>query len=177
MEQTNVVIAFYSRHGVTEKLALNVGLGVLQARGTPRFRRIADLAPSSVSDADPEWKKNLARMKIEYVAPRPGDPKLADVLVLVTPGDETIEVLEFVKSLAMDGSLKGRIAAPVCARNRGASFAALAEALAPTGMTVMPPPVPVSDDADDVADAARRHGAELVRMARAAKDPRPGSQL
>src|SRR5262249_25017171 len=114
VEQINVVIAFYSRYCATEKLALSVGLGVLQARATPRFRRIPDLAPPAVIDVDPEWTKNLARMKIEYVAPRPGDPKLADVLVLVTPGDETTEVLEFVKSLAKDGSLKGKIAAPVC---------------------------------------------------------------
>lgn len=164
MAQINVVIAFYSRYCDTEKLALSVGLGVLQARATPRFRRISDLAPQSVIDTDPEWKKNLARMKIEYVAPRPGDPKLADVLVLLTPGDETTEVLGFVKSLATDGSLKGKIAAPVCARNREASFRALAAALAPTGMTVVPPLA-----SDDLADAARRHGTELVNMARAAK--------
>jgi hypothetical protein len=172
MEQTNVVIAFYSRYGATEKLALNLGLGVLQARGTPRFRRIADLASPSAIDADPEWKTNLARMKIEYVAPRPGDPKLADVLVLVTPGDETLEVSEFVKSLATDGSLKGKIAAPVCTRNRGASFATLAEAIAPTGMIVVPPLV-----SDDPVDAARRHGIELVKMARAAKSSSLGSQI
>lgn len=164
MDQINVVIAFYSRYCETEKLALNVGLGVLQARGTPRFRRIADLAPQSTIDADPEWKKNLARMKIEYVAPRPGDPKLADVLVLLAPGDETAEVLQYAKSLAADGSLKGKIAAPICTRNRDASFAALAAALAPTGMIVVPPLV-----SDDPTDAARRHGTVLVERVRSAK--------
>jgi hypothetical protein len=164
MDQINVVIAFYSRYCETEKLALNVGLGVLQARGTPRFRRIADSAPPSTIDADPEWKKNLARMKIEYVAPRPGDPKIADVLVLVTPGDETTEVLQYAKSLATDGSLQGKIAAPVCTRNREASFAALAEALAPTRMIVVPQLA-----SDDPADAARRHGTALVERVRLAK--------
>jgi len=170
MEQINIVIAFYSRYCATERLALSVGLGVLQARATPRFRRIPDLAPQSVIDVDPEWKKNLARMKIEYVAPRPGDPKLADVLVLVTPGDETTEVLQFATSLATDGSLRGKIAAPVCTKNREASFAALSAALAPTGMTVVPPLV-----SDDPADAARKHGIELVNMARSAKSARAGS--
>ena len=37
METINVVIAFYSRYCESEKLALSVGLGVLQARATPRF--------------------------------------------------------------------------------------------------------------------------------------------
>jgi NAD(P)H dehydrogenase (quinone) len=164
MEQVNVVIAFYSRYCETEKLALNLGLGVLQARATPRFRRIPDLAPQAVIDADPEWKKNLARMKIEYVVPRPGDPKLADVLVLATPGDDTAEVLEFAKQLATDGSLKGKFAAPLCARNREATVAALSAIIAPTGMIVVEPPL-----SDDPAEAARLFGTELVRMARDAK--------
>ena len=107
MQQINVVIAFYSRYCETEKLALNVGLGVLQARATPRFRRLADLATPEAIDADEIWKNNLRRMKIEYVAPRPGDAKLADVLVLLTPGYETCEVLRYVETLPTDEEVTG----------------------------------------------------------------------
>jgi len=164
MEPINVVIAFYSRYCETEKLALAVGLGVLQSRGTPRFRRIADLAPASTIEKDELWKKNLDRMKIEYVAPRPGDPKLADVLVLAAPGDETCEVQCYVESLASDGSLAGRIAAPIAAKNQDECLAPIYAAVARTGMIIVPPLV-----SDDPADAARRHGAALVKMARALK--------
>src|SRR5208283_521305 len=122
MEQINVVIAFYSRYCETESLALNLGLGVLQAGATPRFRRLADLTAPSEIEADERWKKNLERFKIEYVAPRPGDPKLADVLVLVAPGDETTEVLRYAELLATDGSMAGKIAAPMAAENQDESL-------------------------------------------------------
>jgi len=164
MDPINVVIAFYSRYGGAEKLALNIGLGVLQAKGTPRFRRLADLAPPSVIDADETWKTNLRRMKIEYVAPRPGDPKLADVLVLVTPGDETTEILHFAESLATDGSLAERIVAPIAEANAEMCLHPIYAAVARTGMTI----VPILPSAEAV-DACRLHGTRLVNMARALK--------
>jgi hypothetical protein len=164
METINVVIAFYSRYCETEKLALSVGLGVLQARGTPRFRRIADRADAAAIDADETWKNNLRRMKIEYVAPRPGDPKLADVLVLLAPGDETVEVLRFTESLATDGSLAGKIAAPLAARNQDATLAPIYAAVARAGMTIVP-----LLQLSDAVEAARAHGTALVKMARALK--------
>lgn len=170
MEQINVVIAFYSRYGKAESLALSVGLGVLQARATPRFRRLADLAPESAIGADERWQKNLQRMKIEYVAPRPGDPKLADVLVLVTPGDETTEVLRYAESLAADGSLAGKIAAPIAANDSEAALAPIYAAVARTGMIIVPPLT-----SEDPADATRRHGAALVKMARVLKSAQPSS--
>ena len=164
MEQINVVIAFYSRYCETESLALNLGLGVLQARATPRFRRIADLPPLSEIEADEVWKKNLERFKIEYVAPRPGDPKIADVLVLLTPGDETVEVQQFAESLATDGSLAGKIAAPIAARNQEQALAPIYTTIARTGMIIVPPLT-----SDDPKDAVRRHGSALVKIARALK--------
>ncbi len=164
MDPINVVIAFYSRYCETESLALNLGLGVLQARATPRFRRLADLTPVEQIATDERWAKNLERFKIEYVAPRPGDPKLADVLVLLTPGDETAEVEQFAQGLAADGSLAGKIAAPVATRNQEQALAPIYAAVARTGMIMVPPL-----QSDDPKDAARRHGAALVKMARALK--------
>lgn len=163
----NVVIAFYSRYCETEKLALNVGLGVLQARATPRFRRIADLADPAAIEADEVWKNNLRRMKIEYVAPRPADPKIADVLVLLTPGDETrdetSEVLRYVESLPTDGSLAGKIAAPI-ATHHPETLAPIYAAVAKTGMII----VPFMPSADAIS-AACAHGTALVKTARALK--------
>jgi len=164
MEQINVVIAFYSRYCKAESLALSVGLGVLQARATPRFRRLADAAPAEAIEADERWKTNLRRFKIEYVAPRSGDPKLADVLVLVAPGDETTEVLRYAELLATDGSMAGKIAAPMAAENPDESLIPIYAAVARTGMIIVPPL-----KSDDPADAARRHGAALVKMARVLK--------
>lgn len=166
-EPINVVIAFYSRYGATEKLALNVGLGVLQARATPRFRRIADLADPAAIEADEVWQNNLRRMKIEYVAPRPADPKIADVLVLLTPGNEahgdTSEVLRYVESLPADGSLAGKIAAPIATRHPE-TLAPIYAAVAKTGMIMVPflPPA-------DALSAACAHGTTLVKMARTLK--------
>jgi hypothetical protein len=165
MEQVNVVIAFYSRYCETESLALAVGLGVLQARATPRFRRIADLAPAAAIEADAPWKKNLERFQIEYVPPRPGDPKLADVLVLATPGDETLEVGRYLESLPADGSLAGKIVAPIATRNREKVLPPMYAAAACAGMIVVPCP----RHSDDPKNAARLHGAELVRIALALK--------
>ncbi len=167
MQPVNVVIAFYSRYCETEKLALNLGLGVLQARATPRFRRLADLTPPETIEADERWKTNLQRFKIEYVAPRPGDPKIADVLVLLTPGDETIEVATYIQSLATDGSLAGKIAAPIATTNQEEALGSLYAAIARTGMIMVPPPT-----SEDPQDAVRRHGSALVKMARALKAAR-----
>jgi len=164
MQQINVVIAFYSRYCETEKLALNVGLGVLQARATPRFRRLADLAAPDAIEADEIWKNNLRRMKIEYVAPRPGDAKLADVLVLLTPGYETCEVLRYVETLPTDESMSGKIAAPIATHNREAALGPIIAAATKAGMAI----VPFLPSGDALA-AACAHGTALVNMARAHK--------
>jgi hypothetical protein len=117
-----------------------------------------------VIDADEAWKSNLRRFKIEYVAPRPGDPKLADVLVLLTPGDETVEVLRFAHGLATDGSLAGKIAAPLATRNPESALEPIYAAVARAGMTIVP-----FRAEGNVPDAARAHGTALVKMARAWK--------
>jgi hypothetical protein len=86
------------------------------------------------------------------------------VLVLLTPGDETVEVGQYVQSLATDGSLAGRIAAPIATRNQEQALAPIYTVVARTGMIIVPPL-----NSGDPKDAVRRHGAALVKIARALK--------
>jgi hypothetical protein len=119
----NVLVAFYSRYGKAEQLALAAGVGAIQARANIRLRRVADLAEAKLIQADSEWTTHLDRMNRDYVVPRPADPVWADVIVLAGPEDSPRELEQYVASLPSVGSMTGKIAAPL---RSGRSDSALA---------------------------------------------------
>ena len=80
MTPVNVLVAFYSRYGKAEQLALAAGVGAIQTRANIRLRRVADLAEAKLIQADSEWTTYLDRMNRDYVVPRPADPVWADVI-------------------------------------------------------------------------------------------------
>lgn len=168
MSDINVLVVFYSRYGAAEKLALAAGVGAIQARGNIRLRRVADLADAATIAADPAWQAHLARMTMDYVAPRPADPLWADVIVLATPASSAAEVAGYVATLSSLGSMAGRIAAPLCPGDAPEALRAVHAAAEAAGLTVAAEP-PAEGDA---LTRARLFGRHVTQLARAGKSPR-----
>lgn len=166
MADVNVLVAFYSRYGKTEQLALAAGVGAIQAKASIRLRRIADVVDPQVIQADPDWTRNLSRMNTDYVVPRPADPVWADVIVLGTPADSVIELERYVESLGSTDSLAGKIAAPLTSDHSHATLDRIYALAARAGLIVVPAP---TDEGDALA-TARAHGRRVAEMARALKN-------
>jgi hypothetical protein len=69
--QTAVVVAFYSKCGHTETLALAAAVGAVQGRSLIRLRRLADNNGDAPMTA--ECEEAFARMRKEYVPPTEKD--------------------------------------------------------------------------------------------------------
>jgi NAD(P)H dehydrogenase (quinone) len=162
----NVLVAFYSRYGKAEQLALAAGVGAIQARANIRLRRVADLADPKAIQADPEWVRHLDRMNRDYVVPRPADPVWADVIVLAGPEDSPQELEEYVASLLSVGSMSGKLAAPLTSGVAKSGLASIYAVAAHAGLIVVPAP----GDPGDAVENARAHGRRVVQIARALKD-------
>jgi NAD(P)H dehydrogenase (quinone) len=165
MSDVNVLVVFYSRHGTTEKLALAAGLGAIQARANIRLRRLADLADRQTIEANASWLENLDRMNRDYVAPRPADPLWADVIVLATPRESSVEIERYCASLEPGDTISGKIAAPLAPGDDDAVLRPIHAAAACAGLIVAPP----SKGAGDALAAARAFGQRVTRMARSLK--------
>jgi NAD(P)H dehydrogenase (quinone) len=160
-----VLVVFYSRYGKTEQLALAAGLGAIQARANIRLRRLADLADAATIQADAEWARNLERMNMDYVAPRPADPAWADVIVLATPANSSAELERYVDSLRSLGPMAGKIAAPFASGRGESALTPIYASAAQAGLIVVPAP---AVDSDAIANA-RGYGRHVAQMARALK--------
>ncbi len=165
----NVLVVFYSRYGATERLALAAGLGAIEAEGSIRLRRVADLADRDRIEADAEWCRCLAQMNRDYVAPRPADPLWADVIILVAPSDSAAEVDAFVRTLPSLGPMHAKVAAPLSTDDDSACLPALFVAASRAGLMS----VPMGEGGGDRVTRARLHGQRLVHLARALKDSPP----
>jgi len=113
--QTAVVVAFYSKCGHTETLALAAAVGAVQGRSLIRLRRLADNNGDGPMTA--ECEEAFARMRKEYVPPTEKDVLGNAALILVpSPGasPESGEWAEFSAMLARLGS-EGRLAGKVAA--------------------------------------------------------------
>ncbi len=168
MSDVNVLVVFYSRYGAAEKLALAAGVGAIQAKGNIRLRRVADLADAATIAADPAWQTHLARMAMDYVAPRPADPTWADVIVVATPAASAAEVAGYLATLPSLGPMAGRIAAPLCPGDEPTSLRDVHAAAEAAGLTVAPAP-PAEGDA---LTRARLFGQHVTQLARARKSLR-----
>jgi len=159
-----VLVVFYSRYGTTERIALAAGLGAIQARGSIRLRRLADLAEPQAIEADHAWREARARMLRDYVEPRPADPVWADVIVLATPDESSAEVEAYCASLRAMGSMTGKIAVPLAAGGGEAALMSLYGAAAGAGLIVVPA---CALDPGDPLASVRTHGQQTADMARA----------
>ena len=170
MSAVNVLVVFYSRYGETERLALAAGLGAIQAEGSIRLRRVPDLASRERIEADVEWRRCLARMNRDYVAPRPADPTWADVIILAAPPDQAAEVDAFVQTLPSLGPMHAKLAAALATGDDAPCLATLFVTASRAGLISVPLPGGSAGGDADRLTRARLHGQRLVHLARALKE-------
>ncbi len=83
--ESKVLVIFYSRYGLTERLAVLLAEGAIQGGANIRLRRCRDLMPEEMIASDPDWKANRDRMHEEFAAPRVQDVVWADLVAFGTP--------------------------------------------------------------------------------------------
>ncbi|MBV9849043.1 MAG: NAD(P)H:quinone oxidoreductase [Armatimonadetes bacterium] len=110
-----VLIAFYSRSGVTEKLAQAVAEGAQAAGAEVRLRRVREIVSRQIMESVPGWAEGADRMNAQYEAPTPADAEWADAIVFGTPtrfGNVSSELKAWVDSLGglwFQGKLNGKV--------------------------------------------------------------------
>lgn len=112
--QPKVLIAFYSRSGVTEALAKAVAEGARAAGAEVRMRRAREVVGPEVMAQAPGWAEQAAALNARYEAPTPDDALWADAIVFGTPtrfGSVTSELKAYIDSLGglwAQGKLNGK---------------------------------------------------------------------
>src|SRR5580700_7893504 len=115
MQDINTLVAFSSRTGLTEKLALSAALGAVQAKSLIRLRWLRENVDDQRVDRVSGWRENRDRMAREYIAPREIDFLWADVLVIAMPardGVSSAELKTYLDALAVlqsAGKLRGKV--------------------------------------------------------------------
>jgi NAD(P)H dehydrogenase (quinone) len=102
MSATKVLIAFYSRSGVTEALATAVGEGAAKEGAEVRLRRAREFVGPDVMAQAPGWAESAAAMNARYPAPTAEDAEWADAVIFGTPtrfGNVSAELKAYIDSL------------------------------------------------------------------------------
>jgi NAD(P)H dehydrogenase (quinone) len=111
---TRVLIAFYSRGGVTEALAKAVSEGAVAEGAEVRMRRAREFVGEDVMQKAPGWLEGAKRMNALYEAPTEADAEWADGIVFGTPtrfGSMTAELKAYIDGLGglwFQGKLIGK---------------------------------------------------------------------
>ena len=111
---TNILIAFYSRGGVTEALAKAIAEGAKAEGAEVRLRRAREFVGEEVMKKAPGWLEGAQRMNALYEAPTEADAEWADGIVFGTPtrfGSMTAELKAYIDSLGglwFKGALVGK---------------------------------------------------------------------
>ena len=117
MEKTKVLIAFYSRSGVTEALAKAIAEGAEAAGAEVRIRRAREVVGPEVMAHAPGWAEAAEAMNARYPAPTAEDAEWADAIVFGTPtrfGSVSSELKAYIDSLGglwFQGKLVGKAGA------------------------------------------------------------------
>ncbi len=146
---TKVLIAFHSRSGVTESLALAVAEGARSAGAKVRLRRAREVVPPEVMNYVEGWAEQAAAMNSEYEAPTADDAEWADAIVFGTPtrfGSVSSELKAYIDGLGglwYQGKLNGKagsVFGSSSARHGGneSTLISLYNPLAHLGMIVVP---------------------------------------
>lgn len=110
----NVLIAFYSRGGVTEALAQAVAEGAKSAGAEVRLRRVPDIVSEEIKAQVSGWKEHSERMHTAYGAPNLEDATWADAVIFGSPtrfGNVSAELKAYIDSLGsiwVKGVLNGK---------------------------------------------------------------------
>jgi NAD(P)H dehydrogenase (quinone) len=116
MTKPKVLIAFYSRNGSVEALALAAAAGAEEAGAEVRLRRARESVGPDIMARAPGWADNAARMNSAYEAPSEADAEWADAVLFGSPtrfGLMTAELKAYIDSLGalwFQGKLFGKAA-------------------------------------------------------------------
>ncbi len=116
----NVLVAFYSRTGVTESLASALSEGARQAGADVRLRRAREFVGPDVMAQTPGWAEGAERMNALYEAPTAADAEWADAVVFGTPtrfSNMAAELKAFIDGLGglwFQGKLNGKAGSAFC---------------------------------------------------------------
>lgn len=114
MTGTKILIAFYSRSGTTEALALAVADGARKMGAEVRLRRAREFVSPEVMAQAPGWSDQAASMNSRYEAPSEADAEWADAIIFGTPtrfGSVASELKAYIDSLGglwFQGKLNGK---------------------------------------------------------------------
>jgi NAD(P)H dehydrogenase (quinone) len=120
MADVNVLIAFYSRTGVTEALAKAIAEGAERQGAKVRLRRARELVGPEVMAKVPGWAEAADAMNGRHPAPNTADAEWADAMVFGTPtrfGSVSSELKAYIDSLGglwVQGKLNGKAGAVFC---------------------------------------------------------------
>jgi NAD(P)H dehydrogenase (quinone) len=115
MTAPKVLIAFYSRSGSIERLALAVAEGAQAEGAEVRLRRARELVGHDVLSSVPGWKESAEAMNARYPAPAAEDALWADATILGTPtrfGSISSELKAYIDGLGglwAEGKLNGKV--------------------------------------------------------------------
>jgi hypothetical protein len=186
IDDVHVLITFYSRGGLTERIAVWLAEGAVQAGAKIRLRRARDTAPEETILSDPAWAANRDRMHEEYAAPTEADAAWAHVLAFGIPAfpestaspestqkiaGMSAEVAAYLERFRSD-DLQGKIGTGFTSgylpgTKPGAALEALQAAMERAGLTLfMPDRETRASDATDW-DLAHAQGHQSVAAARA----------
>jgi NAD(P)H dehydrogenase (quinone) len=120
MSDVNVLIAFYSRSGVTEALAKAIADGATATGAEVRLRRARELVSKEIMAQAPGWAESAAAMNARYEAPTATDAEWADAIILGTPtrfGAMSSELKAYIDGLGglwVQGKLNGKAGGVFC---------------------------------------------------------------
>jgi len=115
MSKPKVLIAFYSRSGSTEALAVDVAQGARDSGAEVRIKRAREFVSQEVMGSVKGWAENAAAMNAKYEAPSAEDADWADAIVFGTPtrfGGIASELKAYIDSLGglwFQGKLNGKV--------------------------------------------------------------------
>ena len=149
MADLNVLIAFYSRSGVTEALAKAVAAGAEAEGATVRLRRAREFVSPTVMAQAPGWQDAADAMNARYEAPTEADAEWADAIVFGTPtrfGNSSAELKAYIDSLGglwFQGKLNGKAGSVFCSTStthggNEATILSLYNPLAHLGLIIVP---------------------------------------
>jgi NAD(P)H dehydrogenase (quinone) len=179
MDDVNVLVTFYSRTDETERLAVWIAEGAIQAGARIRLRRARDLMPDEVISRVPGWSENRERMDKEYAAPRQADAEWADAILIGTPDTSnsiSTELKAYIDLLAVSGpgdafeQTIGSVFTSTYNPTSGGPSALLdaQRVLLNLGLIVVPMrAAPGRPDAESDFALAHAHGRRVVEIARA----------
>jgi len=171
IDDVNVLVTFYSRGGLTERIAVWLAEGAVQAGARIRLRRARDIAAEEAIAQDPEWRANRDRMHDEFAAPTLADAEWAHVLAFGMPAGMFSPELGAYLDRFRRSELAGKVGTAFVsgylpASGRESARAALEAGLLGLGLTVMPGPRLIPNAGNDW-ELAHAQGREAVFIARA----------